>query len=152
MLELRNSNEQKQSMCAQLGVTFLLQQIETCLLSMRISCTFSLKFSSRKNQYYEMRLYSHVIPKRMAFRVLQIEMSLSHPVVSARLTSDISEFTIVHFYMDGSAYGIKDSQAVQTFQLNTDGTGSQGLTSLNIISVPTNKFQLASVKLEFAYN
>lgn len=57
----------------------------------------------------KMFLYSHIIHKRMACRVLQIEMSLSHPVISARLTSDISEFTVVHFCMDRSVYGIKDS-------------------------------------------
>lgn len=73
-------------------------------------------------------------------------------MISARLTSDVSEFTTVHFYMDGSAFSAKDSRAGQAFWLHRDVTGSQGFTSVNIISVPSSEFQLASVKLEFAYN
>lgn len=55
MWELRNSSEEKQSTCTQLGVTSLLQPVGTCPPSMSISCTFSLKFSPRekKNQSYE---------------------------------------------------------------------------------------------------
>lgn len=51
-------------------------------------------------------LCSNIIHNRMVYRVLQTEMSLSHPVISARLTYDISEFTVVHFHMDGSSYDI----------------------------------------------
>lgn len=78
-------------------------------------------------------------------------MSLSHPVISARLTSDISEFTIVHFAWMGQFTALKTPEEYRHFS-KTDGTGSQGLLSVNIICVLTDEFQLASVKLVFVYS
>ena len=57
----------------------------------------------------KMLLNPHIIQKRMAFRVLQIEISLSHPMNLAGFTSDIGEITRVHSFLKKSPFSIKNS-------------------------------------------